>query len=188
LSKALEYFEDETKLFEELYRSFPDNVSLKHGLAISYEKLGTTHSSLGNLNKALEYFEDEATLMQVLYHSYPDNVSLKNGLAISYEKLGSTHSSLDNLSKALKYFEERNRLSEELYRSYPDTVSLKNGLAISYWKLGDFYREKQKDSQHARHYFQLAEQQWSELVELAPDYARFKQYLERVKSDLADLA
>ncbi|MEO0873556.1 MAG: tetratricopeptide repeat protein, partial [Bacteroidota bacterium] len=119
---------------------------------------------------------------------YPDNVSLKRGLAISYEKLGSTHSSLGNLNKALEYFEDETELFEELYHSYPDNVSLKNGLAIAYWKLGNFHRKKQEDPQQARHYFQLAEQHWSELVELAPAYAKFKEHLERVKSDLADLA
>jgi hypothetical protein len=47
LQQALTFFEDETRLFEELYAAYPANVSFKNGLAISYEKLGETHTALG---------------------------------------------------------------------------------------------------------------------------------------------
>ncbi|MEL7249952.1 MAG: NB-ARC domain-containing protein [Bacteroidota bacterium] len=150
--------------------------------------IGDFYSKTGDLYPALQIYELMERMATELIQANPKNVDLLYDHAVSYSKLGSTHSSLGNLSKALEYFEERSRLGEELYRSYPDNVSLKNGLAIAHWKLGDFYREKQKNPQQARHYFQLAEQYWSELVELAPDYTQFKEYLERVKSDLADLA
>ena len=136
--------------------------------------IGDFYSKTGDLYPALQIYELMERMATELIQANPKNVDLLYDHAVSYSKLGSTHSSLGNLSKALEYFEERSRLGEELYRSYPDNVSLKNGLAIAHWKLGDFYREKQKNPQQARHYFQLAEQYWSELVELAPDYTQFK--------------
>ncbi|MCB9354185.1 MAG: hypothetical protein H6575_06430 [Lewinellaceae bacterium] len=42
---------------KELYESYPQHVGFKDGLAISYSKLGSTHSALGNLEKALQFFE-----------------------------------------------------------------------------------------------------------------------------------
>jgi len=137
LDKALNYYEDETKLFEELYEAYPQNVSFKKGLAISYSKLGDTQSALGNLDKALNYYEKYAALSKEIYEAYPQNVSFKNGLAISYEKLGEAQAALGNLDKALNYYEDETKLFEELYETDPQNVSFKNGLAISYSKLGD---------------------------------------------------
>jgi tetratricopeptide (TPR) repeat protein len=141
LPKALQFFEIETKLFEELHRDFPDNVGFKNGLAISYEKLGETHSDLGQLPKALQFFEIETKLFEELHRDFPDNVGFKNGLAISYSKLGQTHSDLGQLPKALQFFEERSRLGQELHRDFPDNVGFKNGLAISYSKLGQTHSD-----------------------------------------------
>ena len=73
-----------------LYNACPSNVSLKNGLAISYEKLGSTHAAQGNLKLALEYFEKRSQLGKELYEAYPSNVSFKNGLAVSIVKLGDT--------------------------------------------------------------------------------------------------
>jgi tetratricopeptide (TPR) repeat protein len=108
----------------------------KNGLAISYEKLGSTHTALGNLPPALTFFEEYNRLKKELHEAYPQNVDFKNGLAISYEKLGSTHTALGNLPQALTFFEKDIELTKELHEAYPQNVSFKNGLAISYEKLG----------------------------------------------------
>ncbi|MEM9195447.1 MAG: peroxidase family protein, partial [Myxococcota bacterium] len=55
LDKALTYYEQRSQLGEELYAAYPNNVSFKNGLAISYSKLGETHSALGSLDKALTF-------------------------------------------------------------------------------------------------------------------------------------
>ena len=65
LDQALQFYQERSRLGQELYDSFPNNVSFKNGLAISYEKLGETHADLGNLDKALQFyqdFKDERTL------------------------------------------------------------------------------------------------------------------------------
>ena len=46
---ALTYFEEYNRLEKELYAAYPENVSFKNGLAISFEKLGETYTALGNL-------------------------------------------------------------------------------------------------------------------------------------------
>jgi tetratricopeptide (TPR) repeat protein len=137
LPEALEYAIKMQTLFQQKYEESPANVRFKNGLAISYSKLGETHTSLGNLEKALAFYEERSRLGKELYEAYPANVSFKNGLAISYSKLGETHTSLGNLEKALAFYEYETDLFKELYEDYPANASFKNGLAISYSKLGD---------------------------------------------------
>jgi tetratricopeptide (TPR) repeat protein len=137
LDKALTYFEDEIKLFKELYDASRNNLDFKNGLAISYEKLGNTYFALGNLDKALELYEKRHRLSKDLYAAYPNNLSFKNGLAISYSNLGQTYAALGFLDDALGFYEEYNRLEKELYAAYSNNVEIKNNLVISYSKLGE---------------------------------------------------
>ena len=81
---------------QELYEAFPQNVNFKNGLAISYEKLGSTYTALGQLDSALIYFKDETDLFIELYEAFPQNVNFKNGLAISYNYLGKPTPLSDN--------------------------------------------------------------------------------------------
>ena len=55
--QALEFFNKETDLFEELYQANPQSESLKNGLAISYEKLGSIYQAQGKFEQALEFFK-----------------------------------------------------------------------------------------------------------------------------------
>jgi tetratricopeptide (TPR) repeat protein len=114
-------------------------VEFKNGLAISYQYLGYTHTSLSNLDKALGFYEEYNCLENELYAANLTNVEFKNGLAISYQYLGSTQTALGNLDKALEFYEEYNRLEKELNADYPNNVEFKNGLAISYQYLGNMH-------------------------------------------------
>jgi tetratricopeptide (TPR) repeat protein len=162
-------------------------VEFKNGLAISYEKLGNKHTSLGNMDKALGFYEERNRLGKELCTAYPTNVEFKNGLAISYEKLGSTHTSLGNMDKALGFYEESNRLGKELYTSYLANVEFKNGLAISYAKLGEFSRDHLNDKTKTRSYFKQAEVLWKELVRDAPQYVEYRRFLDIVQGVLKNL-
>jgi len=99
--KALQFFEQYNELREQLYESYPKNVSFKNGLVISYQYLGVTHSSFDNLEKALQFFEQYKNLKQELYKSYPKNVSFKNGLSIAYSFLGEFKRRFDWIKNAL---------------------------------------------------------------------------------------
>jgi tetratricopeptide (TPR) repeat protein len=156
-------------------------------LAISYEKLGSTHTALGNLEKALTFFEKDIELSKELYEAYPTNVSFKNGLAISYEKLGSTHSALGNLEEALCFFEMFNQLSKELYEAYPQNVDFKSNLAESFLLLGIYFLDINSDKTKAKSCFQQAESLWTELVRDAPLYAEFKRFLDKVNKAMTNL-
>ena len=92
-------------------------------MAISFEKLGSTHTSLGNLDKALKYFEDETVLFEELYEANPQNVGFKNGLAISYSKLGLFYrDEKEEQNKAFEYFQKAKRLWDALVQDFPSYI------------------------------------------------------------------
>jgi len=127
------------KLMEELHTAYPQNISFKNGLAISYQYVGVTQSYLGDLDLSLFFLKTYNKLEQELYDEYPENVSFKNGLAISYSRLGEIHNNLQNYDSAFIFYEKDFDLTKDLYKTFPQNVTFKNGLAISYTKLGEMY-------------------------------------------------
>jgi len=127
LRSAYELSEERNTLLKELLEAEPDNAEIKNSLAISYEKLGSTHSSLGNLSKALEFFEQYNTLKKELHGAYPANVGFKNGLAISYVKLGEVAQSPDR--KRTEY-QKAEQLWIELTEAFPDYAQFQQFLGI----------------------------------------------------------
>ncbi|RCR71432.1 tetratricopeptide repeat protein [Larkinella punicea] len=160
--QALDFFQKDLQVTEELYRDNPKNESLKNGLAISYQKLGSIHQALGKTDQALDFFQKETDLFEELYRDNPKNESLKNGLAISYSKLGEIHQALGKTDQALDFFQKETDLFEELYRDNPKNESLKNGLAISYEKLGEIHQALGKTDQ-ALDFFQKETDLFEEL-------------------------
>ena len=69
LKGALSYFNNQTKLFEELHEAYPINIEYKNNLAISYERLGDTYCSLNNLEKAFSFYNNETKLFEELYQN-----------------------------------------------------------------------------------------------------------------------
>ncbi|MDX1909830.1 MAG: hypothetical protein SF053_22525, partial [Bacteroidia bacterium] len=87
-------------------------VSFKNGLAISYEKLGSTHSNLGNLPQALNLFEQYNQLSKELHEAYPENVDFQANFAESLAVLFALKKCMglaaepSDLDRALRLFEE----------------------------------------------------------------------------------
>ena len=153
-------------------RSLFEKNKDKANVSVCLERLGTIHSSLGNLDIALEYFEEYIKLKKELYAAYPTNLAFKNGLAISYSKLGETQASMGNLDKALEYYEEDIKLTKELYDAYPNNVELKNDLAISYSKLGNTQASLGNIDKALEHYKE--QNKFKELYAAYPTNVAFK--------------
>ena len=85
LDQALEFFEEFTRLEKELYEAYPNNVEFKNVLAISYSKLGATHTALSNLDqvnetKANEYYLLSKELWTELVNRFPQYAEFKKNL------------------------------------------------------------------------------------------------------------
>ncbi len=105
--------------------------------AILAERVGTYHTTIGNLGKVLAFFERYAQLMKELYQQYPKNIELKRSHAASCLKLGIAHNELGNLNDALTSYDNFLQLSDELVKSQPYDILFKNDLTIAYEKLGN---------------------------------------------------
>jgi tetratricopeptide (TPR) repeat protein len=57
LSLMMRSFQKMLDIQTALCAADPDNVGFKNGLAISYNYIGNTHLSLGDLEQALSYYE-----------------------------------------------------------------------------------------------------------------------------------
>jgi tetratricopeptide (TPR) repeat protein len=174
-------------LFEELYEAYPNNVSFKNGLAISYSKLGHTHAELGNFDQTLTFNEKANETIKELYEAYPNNVEFKNGLAVSYSKLSHTNAAQGNLDQALDFHKKDIELTKELYEAYPNNVEFKNNLAEALRDLGMFSRDNLKDRNKAKTYFQEAEILWLELVRDAPQFVDFQKFLGMIRDEISNL-
>jgi hypothetical protein len=81
LDKALTFFQERFLLGKELYEAYPQNVSFKNGLAISYAKLGIfSRDERGDSAKARSYFGQAATLWTDLVMNYPSYAEFQRSL------------------------------------------------------------------------------------------------------------
>lgn len=104
----------------------PENIGFKNGLAISISKLGSTHTSLGDLHQALIFFEQYNEIKLELYENFPGNMSFKNGLAISYSKLGVIHLFLSNWKESKNNFKKYELHGLELFKMSPLNIGFKS--------------------------------------------------------------
>jgi len=82
-------FNQYTKICRKLLDVASDDPEVKNILAISYSKLGETHTALGNLEQALTYFDDETKLSEELFEAYPQNVSFNPDFPLGKSSNGS---------------------------------------------------------------------------------------------------
>ncbi len=129
IKQALAFFEKRSQLGEELYKTYPDNINFKEGLAWSYQFLGLTHSNLGNLRKILLFFEKMNNLFIELYETFPSNLKFKDGLALSYLYLGETQEKLlKDINRAKNYYLRGLKLYQELVKDFPQYPNFKHNL------------------------------------------------------------
>ncbi|MEM6265672.1 MAG: tetratricopeptide repeat protein, partial [Bacteroidota bacterium] len=115
------------EIFKNLSEAFPQNISYKNSLAISYQNLGNIQVAFGRLDEALNYYEIYNNLAHQVYSTNPKNAKFKNGLATSYSKLGYVYNKyLKNPVKAKDYFQKCHTLWQELTEAHPSYVEFKD--------------------------------------------------------------
>jgi tetratricopeptide (TPR) repeat protein len=138
IDTALGFYENYYMLMKELYVGFPTNVLYKNNLAISYSKLGETHTDLGNLDTALRFYEKDIALSKELHADFPTNVAYKNGLAVSFYKLGAfNRDKLTDKTQARVYFQQAESLWKELVHDAPMFVQFQKNLGVVQKVLAD---------------------------------------------------
>ncbi len=139
MPEALRCFQVYNSLMQSLHDDYPQQISYKNCLGISFERLGDVYRSEGNMTEALRCFQVSNSLIQSLHSDYPGQVSYKNSLGVSFSKLGDVYQSEGNMTEALRCHKAFNSLMQSLHDNYPQQVRYKHNLGISFLKLGDVY-------------------------------------------------
>lgn len=169
---------------EELFAKFPKNIFFKRALATSCQRLGKSKAKVNDLEAAVSLFSKGILLLTELSETLPEDDSIKDELGVIYRNMGEAHKELGNLEEAFRSLEKNYQLMNELNNTNP-TSNNKNSFAIASARLGEFLLKQKKDPKKAKYWFQLAEQQWKELVRDEPDDIHFKEFLETVRNDLS---
>lgn len=75
------FFERFNHLLKELKESYPENVSFKNGLAISYLSLGEfLEQKIQNTKEAQAYYQTSMALLQELVADFPDYPEFQQNL------------------------------------------------------------------------------------------------------------
>ncbi len=136
--KAIEYYQQSLKIYEELANS-PDSAeatSGKKGIAISLGNIGVVYTHLSNYKKSIEYYKKSLKIDEEL-----NNIQ---GIAYSLNNIGTVYSIQKNYEEALEYYQR----SIEIYRDLDN----KQGIAMTLNNIGDVF-EKWGKYEKALEYF-----------------------------------
>jgi len=186
LNKAMVEFRLSNQILKELYLVNPNQIFLKHNLAVSNARLGETHLSMGDLDSAIIFFEKYNNLSRENNLTFPDNTTYKNSLAISIERLGLAYRSLGNFNLALEFFEDQTKLLEELSDLIPGNSQFKNNLAVSFSRLGETHMSL-GNLERALHFFERYNQLENELYVAFPNKVIYKKGLANSYEKLGDI-
>ena len=119
------YFQEQSRLDKELYAAYPQEVNVKHRLAIVFKYLGFTYTKMEQLDSVLIYYEQYSNLVKELHEAYPQNVSFKYELALSFQWLGWFYEeSLNNPPNARGYYQRSKELLAELVLDFPQYAEI----------------------------------------------------------------
>ena len=83
----MSFFNNFLIINEQLHEQFPDNISYKNGVAISYIRLGFLFENSTNIEKAKIYYLKAKKHCIVLTESFPNHTEFQNNLTWLDNKL-----------------------------------------------------------------------------------------------------
>jgi len=136
---ALEFFEKDMKVMEELVGKEPDRSDFKSDLSVSFINVGGIYKAMGQGPKALEFFEKTLKIMEELVAIEPERTDFRTGLSISFNYIGYMYKAMGLGPKALEFFEKSLKVMEELVTQEPDRTDFRSNLSISFNNVGYVY-------------------------------------------------
>ncbi|MBC7893455.1 MAG: hypothetical protein H7Y12_14660 [Sphingobacteriaceae bacterium] len=115
LEQALSFYKRQTKLFEELHQANPDDVSLKNGLAVSYEKVAHLAERQEDYAQAWAYWVRAYQLYTELVNAGIQQKSILVQWTFCFYHLGRLRAMSGEFEEALELLREGQRLILELH-------------------------------------------------------------------------
>jgi tetratricopeptide (TPR) repeat protein len=115
----------------------PENSTHEWNLALSYERLGDLHRSLGQLQTSLKAFERSQGILERLSAANPDCADYQRELSVLYERLGDLQQKYGDGKAALQNFERALAVVEMLLTIAPSSTDYQRDLSILLNRVGD---------------------------------------------------
>ncbi|WP_183974253.1 hypothetical protein, partial [Runella defluvii] len=101
---ALLNYQEQLRIFKEIYESSPENLSYKNGLAISLARLGTFYLKQNQIGEALTHFLESRTLFAELWQATQGQI-----VQFTYYFAMNTH----DVTRIVKFLIENNQYPPE---------------------------------------------------------------------------
>jgi serine/threonine protein kinase/tetratricopeptide (TPR) repeat protein len=120
-------------IYEKLIRAAPDDAELQSGLALTYDRLGTSYVETSQAAKALAFHRKALTIWQRLAVS---DRKLRRDLAASAINIGYCHTLAGQASQALESLETAREILAQLSSENPTDINLLSELRRLYINIG----------------------------------------------------
>jgi tetratricopeptide (TPR) repeat protein len=137
---ALEFFEKDLKVMEDLVALEPGRTDFRRDLSVSFNNVGNIYKAMGQSDKALEFFEKSLKISKELVALEPGRTDFLNKLSVSLNNVGNIYSDLHLWPKALEYSEKFLKVMERLVALEPSRIYFRQGLSTSFNNVGTIYK------------------------------------------------
>jgi serine/threonine protein kinase len=122
------------------YRRYAERAqhdpALARELAVTYSKIASLSTKVGNQQQALRFHQDAERLVERLVNAHPGDVAYARDLALCQNNLGLALSELGRSAEALALLRQAEQRQTELLSADPESPQLSADLATTYSNLG----------------------------------------------------
>lgn len=185
--RAREFFNRFFESVVEARKAYPDELNLRHDLALAYYRLGDLAAGTGNLSEARANYDRCREAATELYEMGPDEPRFIEMMACSITGDANLAMMEGNLRESLAHVRKKLELELKLVERQPDSMLYRNWLAQSYARLADFARED-GDLPEARDYYMRALETLERIVAEEPHNADARYRVAYTLSRLGDFS
>ena len=135
--QALEFYQKQLDLAEELHRRNPNSADFARDLSVSYDRMCDLHRGLGHGEQALEFYEKYLAIAEELHRRNPNSADFARDLSVSYERMGDLMLGWRRFEEAKTHYQHSLTIREELALLSPQSADFARDVAVGFWHLGD---------------------------------------------------
>lgn len=142
---AIESYRKCLTIREELSQAQPNDVEVRHELALAYEGYADVLWGGNQLTETMQNYRAAQKILEGLTTADPGNQESRKDLALLYHKIGDLqgkveYSNLGDTAGAVESKQKALRLREQLAKEDPSNTTLRDQVSESYFELGQMQR------------------------------------------------
>ncbi len=136
---ALESYERSLKLFEELTKLNPNDLSLQEEFSVALERKGEILDRLGNSNLAINYYRRACSIHEHIANLNPTNQNNNYSLGISYTRVANVLQSTGDFIAAMELYCKAIKIYKDLLSKEPTNENFSRRIAVIYTRFIGIY-------------------------------------------------